>query len=242
MNQTVNKALAKASEKYSETLTLRAAMQVIPWIGGALDTLFAGKGTKISQKRIEDFLAQLNERLQEIESAKEIEPTEEFFDLMVGAFDGVLRSRSESKRKHFAVLVANQVVYAAPWEDAETALQIVSELSDAHIRVLIAALHAEPCSGSFAGLKVITVKNDFIGGGEQGHPTRLAEILPAYDSSALRLICSQLVARGLLHDEGVGRLGTKSMEYLIATETTRWLMNWIESSPENAQPSVPGDA
>lgn len=236
MNQALDKALAKVSEKYSETLTLRASMQVIPWIGGALDTLFASKGTKIYQKRIHDFLAQLNERLKIIESAQQVEPTEEFFDLMVGALDGVLHSRSESKRKHFATLVANQVLHSAPWEEAETALQIVSELSDAHVSVLLAALNAEPCSGSFAGLKVVTVKDDPIGRGEPGHPARLSGALPSLGSSALRLICSQLVARGLLHDEGIGRVGTKSMEYFVATETTQWLMNWIEMPTRDGQP------
>jgi hypothetical protein len=43
----------------------------------------------------------------------------------------------------------------------------------------------------------------------------------------IRLVCAELVALGLLHDEGVGRLSTPAMEYFVATDISRWFMKWI---------------
>jgi hypothetical protein len=240
MDKTVTGAIGKASEKYAETLSLRALIQVIPWVGGAVDTLLGGRGSRISQRRIEDFLRQLQERLQKVEKATTVEPSEEFFDLMMGAFDGVLRSRSELKRGQFATLIANQVRQHAPWEEAETALHVLSDLSDSHLRVLLAALNAEPCAGSFTGLKVVTVADEPIGKGEVGHPALLTRSLPEYSTVALRLICSELVARGLLHDEGIGRLGARSMQYFVATDTAAWLIRWIGEHDGNTQQGTGG--
>jgi len=232
MDEPIASALVRASERYSRRLDIRAGIQLIPWIGSALDTLLAGEGTRIGQKRVDDFLNGLQERLQQVEGAQDIPPGEEFFDLMMQAFDAVLRTRSEAKRRRFATLVANQVQRQTPWEEAEAALQIVSELSDAHICILVAALHAPPCGGVFGGLRVITTEERPIGEGQAGSPAQITGLVHGYGLSALRLICSQLVARGLLHDEGVGRMGTKAMQYFVVTPTAHWLIDWIKESNE----------
>jgi hypothetical protein len=50
---------------------------------------------------------------------------------------------------------------------------------------------------------------------------------------SLRLACSELVARGLLHDEGVGRWDSTAMTYFIATDLAAWLANWGRPTAEN---------
>ncbi|MGB5082179.1 MAG: hypothetical protein WBO23_15725 [Burkholderiales bacterium] len=54
--------IAKAREKYSEGVTLRAVMQAIPYIGSSLDTLLAGKAAQIHLERVENFAGELHRR------------------------------------------------------------------------------------------------------------------------------------------------------------------------------------
>ena len=47
MNTKLSQSLSKASEAYADKTALRALIQVIPYVGGSIDTLFAGKGIKL---------------------------------------------------------------------------------------------------------------------------------------------------------------------------------------------------
>ena len=99
---TYSNVLDEAIVRYSQATSLRAGIQLIPYVGGSLDTLVGGKGSKILEKRLTGFLNALSERLSQIETAANIDPNESFFDLMMITFDGVLRARSEGKRNYFA--------------------------------------------------------------------------------------------------------------------------------------------
>jgi hypothetical protein len=50
------------------------------------------------------------------------------------------------------------------------------------------------------------------------------------------MICSELMARGLLRDVGVGGWGGGTfMGYFEATESAKWLLDWIsEPKPKDA--------
>lgn len=50
------KSLQKFSEKYGDIAALRAIVQVIPYVGGSLDTLLTDSGQKMKWNRVEDFL------------------------------------------------------------------------------------------------------------------------------------------------------------------------------------------
>ena len=41
------------------------------------------------------------------------------------------------------------------------------------------------------------------------------------------MVCAELVSRGLLYDEGIGRWDVKSMEYFTATKLAEWWLKWI---------------
>jgi len=221
-----SKAVDEAAVRYSQATSLRAGVQIIPWVGGALDTLLGGKGSKILQGRLDDFLKILNDRLSRIEIAEAIDPDESFFDLMMAAFDGVMRARSQEKRKRFASLIAQQVRSRNGWDDAEAAVRLLSDLTDQHVAVLIETLNAPLCKGSFKGLRVVTFESSpHIG---RSRFMNLGALFPQIPERTLRLICSELVSRGLMRDEGFGRMETKSMEYFVATDLAKWLMDWIK--------------
>jgi len=223
----IESVLSIASEKYVEIISLRASVQVIPYVGGALDTLLSGKGSKIQRQRIEQMLNNLSERLSKIELAQVIEPTEEFYDLSLSIFDGVAKSRSKEKRERFASILVNQVTKEADWDESEMAVRVLASLEDIHIQVLAIAQSAPVCTSPFDGLKVITLQNK--------HSRHVGEITPLclsthfsdYSTDHLRLICSELMSKGLLHDEGIGRLDTKAMEYFVTTNLANWFLSWI---------------
>lgn len=44
------------------------------------------------------------------------------------------------------------------------------------------------------------------------------------------MACAELTAKGLLHDEGIGRWDTGSMMYFVPTDLAEWLSGWISQS------------
>lgn len=77
--------VAKAAEGYAAQITLRALFQAIPYVGGSIDTLFAGKGQKIQQARVEQFLKELDERVRRLPAVHAPIPEDQLLDLMIGA-------------------------------------------------------------------------------------------------------------------------------------------------------------
>jgi hypothetical protein len=75
---------------------------------------------------------------------------------------------------------------------------------------------------------------DFIG----NLSTSLVGILGGrYSTVALRLACSELTARGLLRDEGVGRWDAIAMNYFVSTDLATWLQNWLIGIVDNTSES-----
>lgn len=227
--------LQAASEKYGEQISMRALVQAIPYVGGSLDTLLAGRGTQIQKQRIESFLNELDRRLRLIEPVPAMQPTEELFDLMLNAFDGVVRARSEKMRNRFASVIASQISAARDWEEADAALRLISELTDLHIAVLVVAKNAPICTEDpFKRLQVISlsdtegfgvpVEDLWING---VRPTPLRCSLPEYSINVLRMVCSELVSHNLLYDVGVGMWSGKPLVYLTASEFATWLFSWL---------------
>jgi hypothetical protein len=226
--------ITKASAKYCDQFLLRAKIQLVPYVGGSLDTLMSGLGARYQYQRLENFISELNKRLQKLEGASEltsIEPNEELFDFTMQVFDQVIRTRSEEKRKRFANLVANQTVKRCDWDEAETACRLLADLTDIHIQVLDIALKVEPCDKVFKGERVLTLydRKQLSQRKEKGKvPTNLSEYLPSLTSAATEMICSELMSKGLLRDVGVGGFGGGTfMGYFSATEMAQWLMDWI---------------
>lgn len=103
------RAVVKVQQKYSELVTLRAAVQSIPYVGGTLDTLFAGRAMQIQMARVEDFLAELHGRLERVEHAAANLEDEAFSDLVIATLEKVSHARSPKKRSRFAQILSRQV-------------------------------------------------------------------------------------------------------------------------------------
>lgn len=222
--------IQQAAEKYSDITALRAAVQLIPYIGGTLDTLIGGEGQKIQQRRIAHLIDELDKRLINIEAPQHAIANEDLYDLMVSTFERVVKTRSETKRARFAQVVSNEIAHARNIDEAETAVRLVSELDDLHVCVLNTAIHAPFGAGSFGNVRVITITpHNKVPATTATSSTALTKIFPNIPEHMLRLICSELASKGLLKDEGIGRFDTQGMEYFVATDLAAWLFTWIES-------------
>jgi len=214
----------QASEAYSQRTLLRAAVQSIPHIGDALDTILSGLGARWRDERIRLFLADLANRLSCLE-AQRILPSEEFFDFFSNTVDWVVRTRSEAKRGRLAAIVARQVQFRASWDDAEAAARLLGGLSDLAVEVLSAAARAPECGRPFEGFRAVALGEKRPGDARQ--PLSLLREFDSVPPHAIRLTTSELVAMGLLRDEGVGRLETKAMEYFVVTDLGEWFLGWL---------------
>lgn len=223
----VEETMSKAVEKYHDTTILRAAIQAIPYVGGPIDTLLGGQGSKIQEQRLTHFLNEISSKIERLETKRDLVPSEELFDFVVSSFDSVIKARSEDKRKRFAEIFSKQIEKQENWEEAEAASRFLNDLSDLHILVLKEAVTTTPCSTPFTGLRIICFKSTPVGYDSQYPPKILVNELSSYSELALKMACSELMSKGLLYDEGVGRWDTKAMEYLAPTELADWFIDWI---------------
>ena len=228
--------ITKASANYCDQFPLRASIQAIPWLGSSLDTMLAGLGARYQYQRLEHFISELNERLEQVEQAgilTYIQPSEELFDFTTQVFDQVIKTRSAQKRKRFANLVTNQAIKQCDWDEAETACRLLGQTEEMHVNLLCAILNVPVCDSPFSGLRVVTLSEKEIKKRQEYRkPTYLNKLLPNLTISELKMLCSELIAKGLLHDEGIGRLDASSMEFFVITDMGKWFLDWICETTE----------
>lgn len=222
--------ISKLRQQYANIVTLRASVQAIPYIGGSLDTLLAGRAAQIHLERVEKFTSDLAHRLAAVESAGANLNDEAFADLMLSTFEKVARTRSDQKRSRFAEIITNQVTKPTSWEEPENAVRLLSDLEDIHIEIIEAALHAPVAEGAFSNLRIISLDAEPIDSGKQNAPVSLLVAFPRYGTAALRMTCAELTAKGLLHDEGIGRWDMGAMKYFVPTDLAEWLSGWINQT------------
>jgi hypothetical protein len=222
--------ISKLRQRYADIVILRASVQAIPYIGGSLDTLLAGRAAQIHLERVEKFVNDLSHRLAAVESVSVNLNDEAFADLMLSTFEQVARTRSDQKRFRFAEIITNQVTKPTLWEEPENAVRLLSDLEDIHIEIIEAALHAPVAEGVFSNLRVISLDTESIDNGKQNAPIPLLTSFPCYGAAALRMACAELTAKGLLHDEGIGRWDMGAMKYFVPTDLAEWLSEWISQT------------
>lgn len=110
-------------------------------------------------------------------------------------------------------------------------MRIISQLSEPHMKLIQLAVDAPFCQGTFHGEKVITFSRMFT---EDGRPSvgvlpiLIMPHFPEADQPIVKLLCMELVGKGLLRDEGVNRIGVDSMTYFVATDAARILIETIK--------------
>lgn len=239
--EVVKAALDRTVERYASVDLLRAGVQAIPLVGGAIDTVLSGRASRLQLARLDRFIAQLHARLSNVEAVEVDVSSDEFVDFIVTCLDRASRARTPEKSKRFADIVATQVSQARLWDEADMATRLLADLEDIHMNILRVALAAPPGTNPFAGIKVVALRSQATDMLLDGLSVSLmSELGSHYSIISLRLACSELTGRGLLHDEGVGRWDAPAMTYFVATDLAMWLAGWINSTTENqAEPFQP---
>ncbi len=128
-------------ERYSDLPIARALVQLIPYAGGSIDTLIAGRASMIRLRRIEHLFEELRkemERLTEAGLDQEYLPSEEFDHLVMLAIEKAARTRQEEKIRYYARVLSRSV--QSVWPDqpdvVEELLNTIAELSPTEFTVM----------------------------------------------------------------------------------------------------------
>ena len=226
MNEELNKSIDKASELYSDKIAVRTLVQAIPYVGGSIDMLFSGRGAKIQFERLEHLILELQKEFDNLRSIPNYDE-ESFLDLVIQAMDSTIKTRSSEKRTLFAKILTKHIVSSKSIEESEIALRISSELDLVHIQVLVKVLELPANEKPFEGRRMFGVSEKYVTKGPLGYLPLLQEMLPHHSEIILRSACSELLARGLLFDEGNEIIDMKSLEYFKPTQVADWLKEWL---------------
>lgn len=103
-------------EKYAYNYKLRALVNLLPNIGGALDVLLSEKGSRWREKRLIEFLTKLETRIGNLESdistktLTDLTNSEETYDLLIQAFNSVIRTRHSQKITCYSNILINHII------------------------------------------------------------------------------------------------------------------------------------
>lgn len=120
-----------AALAYSENTLLRATVNAIPMIGGALDVLLATKGQTIVNSRIQKFLEILHDRLASVEQQavrRDFMQSEDFFDTVVAALESAARIADEARQRDIAGILAGTA--HGQWDPTLEPRQAIAMLRD----------------------------------------------------------------------------------------------------------------
>ena len=196
----------KISLLYSGSPILRTLVNLIPPIGTYIDCILTSKAQEFTQKRIDTFVNDLSVQVKKLNIIKLQQDDEVIFDLFQSVVEKVIKTKSEEKIKRFSMLTVNCLSGECTWDETEAALNLINDLSDIHIAILI---------------KTKNVKGSIL-------VKKLPLVFSTLTEVSSQLFCSELVARGLLKDEGVSHLDCGAMEMLSSTSLNSWFLDKIE--------------
>jgi len=113
MERAIDRAAARAAERYEENTVLRAAVASIPLLGGGLDMIFASEGQRAAKERMRKLIEAITERTVQLEEEavnREYLESEEFIDLVMTAFDSATKTRDEEKIRWYARILTEATV------------------------------------------------------------------------------------------------------------------------------------
>lgn len=226
--------LGDFSSAYSCNFAARVATNVIPGIGSIADTAIMHVANKNQGERIEKVFKKMQDKVEKLEhiSIDFHDPT--FADYVIDICHKAQRARTDAKLDRFASSFSYQCEKSEPWDDAFAINRLIDQLDEVHIAILSAAINVDPCKVASSGkpLKIIATDTH---DSEGVHD--LFALLPEYSKESLILGCNDLVAHGLVYDEGSNRIGHFAKEWISPSSITYWFIDRIAA--HNISPSIP---
>lgn len=139
-----NNKVAKIIESYSGNKKLRAAINLIPYVGGALDVLISSNIQDKTLERLEKLFGGLKINLEAIKDSQiELEylESEEFYDLLLKAMNASVKTRLDDKIKVYSEILKSAIVQdneeTLSHEDILNIVEQLTENDVIHIKNLI---------------------------------------------------------------------------------------------------------
>lgn len=138
MSRKLSKQIVKASEAYVQNTWLRAAVNLIPSIGGSLDVILSSRGD-IYKKRFLELFENLKEemcRVKENKIDRAYLESEEFSDLLVKVIEASMKTRSHDKIHLYAKFLRGaMLIQDRSKVSLEDYLAAIVELTPAELEV-----------------------------------------------------------------------------------------------------------
>jgi len=213
-----------------------ATLQLIPYVGGALNQMTFGYLSSLQMKRIENYLVILSEYLQSSVMQKEVldqisdylcsDDGKEFFYLNL---EKVARTRSEEKLRHFRNILLNQSsgdkIFSL--DTAEDFLNILETIKFESVQVLQYLANNKELNPQ---------KRNIIDGGsitediEDDKETEYISQLKVkfgFSSDELNYFHQQLITNGLAVDDSMGYVGGKPLEKFKLTKMGELFLDYV---------------
>jgi hypothetical protein len=194
-DEKVPSKLEAAIERLNQDPYLLAAITAIPYVGGSITQVFTGIGQQIVQERNAKLLAQLSERLANVDEEAIRQgyfETPEGFDLLIKAMDESRKTRSDNKRDLIARILRGAVLdYERGEYSPEEYLYLVSDLTERELEAASLLYRRRPRSEMQLRAWFGEMSENF-----------------GLDDSDVEMILARLEARGLIRYSELAALDT----------------------------------
>lgn len=217
---------------YSDNPTTQISFSLIPFVGNATDTILLNIAARQERSRMLQTLEAMNSRIDDMAELSIDMYSEEFTDYVLDILNKARRARVKEKTNRFAQAFANQCARAGSWDEAFMVNRLIDELDEIHAAILNEVVTAEPqqVGPSEDLVKIVAIDTHDTEGVHD-----LIALLPEYSRDAITLGCSDVVARGLLRDEGSNRAGRYNMEWFTPSSLTLWFIDKITKETDHGK-------
>lgn len=136
----IEKPVVNFSEKYCKNIDLRTSIKSLPLIGGHLDNLFAYKGSKIIQDRVDLFFKETEHTLRQLSEEKidkDFINSEEGFYIFQKIYEQIIRVKEKEKIQFLKNVYINSIsIDNSKKYYKERFINLVADLSIIHIEIL----------------------------------------------------------------------------------------------------------
>jgi hypothetical protein len=218
--------------------SVSVTLQLIPYVGGALNQMTFGYLSSLQMKRIENYLVKLSEYLQSSEMQKKVldqvsnylssDDGKEFFYLNL---EKVAKTRSEEKLKLFRNMLLNQSSEYKTFslDTAEEFLNILESIRFESIQVLEFLANYKEANpqkrniidGGSVTEDIEDKKSDYIG---------QLKIEFDFSKDELNYFHQQLITNGLVVDNSIGFVGGNPLEKFRITKMGELFLDYIKDN------------
>lgn len=221
------------AKPYLET-TGRALLGSVPTIGTALNEIVFEHASRLKQRRFEEFVRGISTKLEAVESSavdREYLQSDEFIDFFESVLNKVTRTSSREKLERLKKAFAGQIQAPIQTDYQNTFLDLIMNVSEQQIIIMKAHIRHKGLMSQDDYLEAFGKQRT-----DEDKGFRLAEFRTGqfYGISRddYRYLVQDIIAKCLLVDDGMGRMGIRPLQVLEITELGEHFIAFIKEAEE----------